>query len=262
MATGDTANILARLKSLLPTRWFGDPAPVLDSVAGGLSDGLAGTFGLIGYARAQTRIGTAAGSWLDLIAFDFFGLRFRRRSSQNDDSFRKAISQEIFRVRATRTGMAQAILDLTGVAPIIFEPANPRDTGAYGKPTMGYSFAGRYGSLELVNQVYIDVCRPLGQGIPLIGGYGSSAVGYAASSGAYEGRGEWTGIDQVDGPVTDLDIYRLVEAVRPIGVTVWTRLEDFLPPPDLAPAYIALLTPSSDALVMPDGSAIYISGPT
>lgn len=262
MAIGDSANILARLKSLLPARWFSDEAPVFNQIGGGLADGLAACHDLIGYAAAQTRIGTAAGFWLDLIAFDFFGLRFRRRSSQTDDSFRAAISKEIFRVRATRPGMAQAMFDLTGVQPMIFEPANPRDTGAYGMPTMGYSVGGRYGSIALVNQVYMDVCRPLGQGIPLIGGYGSSAMGYANGFTPYEGRGEYTGPDQVDGPVTDLDIYRTVEAVRPVGVTVWTRLSDSLPPPDLAPSYIALLTPDEGFLVMPDGGSIYVSGPT
>lgn len=262
MTIGDPSNILARLKSLLPARWFSDPAPVLGALAGGLADGLSGAYGQIIYAKAQTRIATAVDVWLDLIAFDFFALRFRRRKSQSDASFRAAISKEIFRVRATRPGMAQAIFDLTGVAPIIFEPANPRDTGAYGMPTMGYSCAGRYGSIALVNQVYMDVCRPLGQGIPLIGGYGSSAVGYSNPAGAYEGRGEYVGLDQVTGPVADLDIYATVEAVRPIGVTVWTRIEDFLPPPDLAPSYIALETPDSQFLVMPDGSNIYVSGPT
>jgi hypothetical protein len=262
MASGDSANILARLKSLLPARWFSDPAPVLNSVGGGLADGLSASYELIAYAQAQTRLQTATGFWLDLIAFDFFALRFTRRKSQPDASFRDAIKKEIFRVRATRPGMAQAMLDLTGVAPIIFEPANPRDTGAYGMPTLGYSVAGRYGSIALVNQVYMDVCRPLGQGIPFIAGYGAAASGYSDGSSTFEGRGEYTGPDQVDGPVTDLDIYRTVEAVRPVGVTVWTRIEDALPPPDLAPSYIDLLTPADDFLVMPDGGHIYVSGPT
>lgn len=254
----DSVSILARLKSLLPARWFNDRAPVITAVLGGIADSLSGSFAFISYAEKQARLATMGEFWLDLFALDYFGLRFGRRNSQADDSFRVSLYKEIFRVRATREGMRVALLDLTGVSPIIFEPANPRDTGAYGSPTIGWSVAGRYGSNEQPAEIYIDVQRPLGQGVPLISGYGSAASGYGASAG----RGEYVSLDDVKGPVTDRDIFRTIEATRPVGTIAWTRIEESLPPPDLAPAYVQLLAPDDQALVMPDGGSIYISGPT
>ena len=70
---GDQNDFIARLKALLPRGWFAETAPVLTGTLAGLSAALAQVYGLISYARLQTRIVTATDAFLDLISFDFFG---------------------------------------------------------------------------------------------------------------------------------------------------------------------------------------------
>lgn len=269
MATGDPQNMLARLKGLLPARWFSQDAPLLDALLGGLADGLAWCHSLYLYAKAQTRIDTATEFNLDLIAWDFLGKRLRRKKDQPDDSFRWWIKREIFRPRANRPGMSQALEDLTGVKPIIFEPWNPNDCGVWGGNTMGWSAAGRYGSLEHPYECWIDVQRPLGQGIPGVNGYGGAAGGYGdgetyrgnGEGGANTGREEWVSLQMVTGPVTDRDIYDAVEYTRPAAVTCWTRISDVIPPDALSPSYDFLLDTAGDRLVLDDESGIVLEGP-
>src|SRR5579862_5296427 len=103
MATGDVPDIVARLRSLLPP-WFPPQgaAPIVDGVLTGIATLLSGIYGLIQYARAQSRIATASGAWLDLIAWDFFGSRFLRRTQETDASFIPRIRSELRRPRLTR----------------------------------------------------------------------------------------------------------------------------------------------------------------
>lgn len=256
MAVGDSDDMLARLKTpLRELKWWNWTAPIADAVRGGVADSLSWCYSFYAYAQAQTRISTATEFNLDIISWDFLGTRIKRRPGQSDDSFRAVIKQEIFRPRATRPAMAQAITDLTGTAPIIFEPWNPRDTGVYGRGSLAWSTVGRYGSLQKQFQCWIDVQRPLGQGIPAINGWGGSAGGYGS------GRMEWASLSLVTGPVTDNDIYMMIEAIRPAGVTCWTRISDQLPPTHLLPNYDYLLSTTGDRLVLQDDSGIILDGP-
>lgn len=260
MAVGDPQNMLTRLKSLLPARWFSQSAPILDAVLGGLSDSLNWCHNLFLYVKAQTRIDTATEFNLDLIAWDFLGRRLRRKKDQPDDSFRFWIKREIFRPRANRPGMSQALEDLTGVKPIIFEPWNPNDTGVWGR-NMGWSAIGRYGSLAHPYECWIDVQRPKGQGIPGVNGYGGAAGGYGNKITDKTGREEWVSLSMVTGPVTDRDIYDAIEATRPAVMTCWTRISDIIPPDALSPSYDFLLSPQGDRLVLDDESGIILDGP-
>lgn len=254
MAIGDRDDMLARLKSELPKRWANYASPKLDAVLGGLADALADLYSFYAYAKDQTRIATASGFMLDLIAWDFLGGRLLRRNSQQDNSFRAAILKEIFRPRATRSSMTLALSDLTGKAPIIFEPANPLDTGAW-NGLMGWSCAGRWGSLQHPFECWIDAQRPTGQGIPGVEGYGGSAGGWG------QGRSEWASLSMMSGPVTDDDIYNTIEAIRPAATVCWTRISDDLPPVFLQPSYSFLDSPAGDRLVLDDESGIIVSGP-
>ena len=78
----------ARLRALLPP-WFADDAPVLDGVLTGVAALLVFVEGFITYAKAQTRVATSTGGFLDLSAFDFFGVRFRRRTGELDAGFQR-----------------------------------------------------------------------------------------------------------------------------------------------------------------------------
>src|ERR1700759_724547 len=83
---GDQQDMAARLRTVLPTHWFPDVAPVLDGLLNGLATGWSSIYNLRQYVKAQTRIGTASDIWLDIVALDFFGSRVARRVNQSDDS--------------------------------------------------------------------------------------------------------------------------------------------------------------------------------
>jgi hypothetical protein len=218
---GDQANILARIKALLPFRWFPDSTPVLDALLSGPAWALAQIYALIQYAILQTRIGTATDGFLDLISYDYFGGNLPRRSQEQDNPFRARILATLLREKVTRSGMIAALVNLTGRKPVIFEPARPADTGAYSVSTSGYGVAGGYGSLMLPAQFFMTAFRPAGSGIPFVAGYGSPSSGYSTPS-----RGEWASLSQVQGFVTDNDIYATIAATVAEGVTAWTQLSD------------------------------------
>lgn len=215
--TGDTQDTFGRIKALLP-RWFSDNTPVLDSLLRGYAYCASFVYALITYAALQTRIKTATDGWLDMIAADFFGATLPRKANQSDASFRARIVVNIFRERATRAAIVRVLTDLTGRAPVVFEPMRPADTGAYGF-AYGYGVAGGYGSMLLPYQAFVTALRPTGTGIPLVAGYGSPSGGYGAAS-----RAEYATQDMIQGAVTDADIYAAIDSVKPVGTTVWTQI--------------------------------------
>lgn len=214
---GDSNDIAARVKRVIPWGWWNLLPPLRDAVIGGLSDAAAWCYTWISYAKLQARITTSSGPWLDLIALDFFG-RYLQRNGATDGAFLARIKATLLQERVTRAGMISALTALTGYAPAIFEPWNARDTGAYGIGTLGYGAAGGWGSLQLPGQVFITV--PVGEtpGVPNVSGYGSSAAGYGV------GILEYSGPSLSPGGVTDEDIYATILATKPTGTIAWTRI--------------------------------------
>ena len=214
---GDQQDMLRRIKTVLPARWFADASPVLDGVLNGLAAGWAWVYGLLGFVVAQTRIATATGVWLDMIARDCFGTRLSRRGGQADDVFRARILRELLRERGTRGAISAVLQDLTGRTPVIFEPARIADTGAY-DAGIGYGVAGAWGCLNLPYQCFVTAFRPHGNGIAQVSGWGAPAGGY--------GRGalEYASLGMVQGQVTDADINAAVAGVLPVATIAWTRI--------------------------------------
>lgn len=219
MATGDRDDQFRRLKAVIPP-WFGDIAPIVDAVLRGVAAAMAFIHDLLVYAKLQTRIRTASGGWLDLIAADFFGRRVIRGASA-DEPFRTRIIVNLFRERATRRSITDVLTELTGRAPIIFEPARVQDCGEYGGPYIGYGVAGRWGSLLLPYQGFVDAFRPIATGIPLVAGWGVSTAGYSRAS-----RAEWATIGDVLDSIADEEIYAAVDGVKVAGTIVWTRIHN------------------------------------
>lgn len=219
--TGDQADILGRLKTLLPAGWFTDSTPVLDAVLSGIAWALSMIYGLTAYARLQTRISTATDGFLDLISFDFFGSTLPRKTAENDPAFRTRILAALFLERATRRGLIRALEILTGRTPWVFEPTRPADTGAYNTNTMGYGLAGGYGSVALPYQAFVIAYRPSGSGIPYIAGYGDSAGAYSTAS-----RTKYATLSEIVGNVTDEDIFAAIDNVIPAGTTAWVQLSN------------------------------------
>ena len=205
-----------RLRQVLPSRWFGDDAPVLSAVLAGIGAVWSAIYDQIAFVRLQTRLATATGAFLDIAALDFLGGRLVRRPGEPDVNFSGRIRQEIVRPRATRGALIQLLTDLTGQPFRVFEPARPADTGGYGVGGVGYGVAGGWGSLETPYQVFVDAQRPKGAGVPNSGGYGVG-MGYGV------GGGQYIGPDSLQG-FTDAEFYDAIESVLPSGVTAWVRL--------------------------------------
>lgn len=220
MATGDAPDQLGRLKSVLPP-WFADANPIRDALLQGFAVVQTFLYGLIVYARLQTRIRTATGGWLDLIAEDFFGSTVRRVPTQSDASFLNEIVVNLFRERGTRRSVVQVLTDLTGTPPSIFEPARPQDTGGYGCPSLGYGAAGAYGSLLIPYQAFVIAYRPLGSGIPNVAGYGIPTGAYGTAS-----RAEYADLSEIKDTITDAQIYAAVESVKPVGTILWVMIQN------------------------------------
>jgi hypothetical protein len=195
MATGDVADIKARLRSLLPP-WFpaAGSAPVVDGVLAGIATLQSFIYGLIAYARTQARIGTASGAWLDLIAWDFLGPTFTRRASESDGTFQARILAFLLIPRNTLAGITAMLIALTGRAPAIIEPAT--NVGGWDIGYFAFDSSGCWGGTQLS----ITAFRPPGQGIPLVDGFDGYAAGWDV------GTAEWSDASQYSGQVTDAEI--------------------------------------------------------
>jgi hypothetical protein len=230
MITLTAASIVARVKRLIPNRWFSWVAPNRDALLGGISDLALWSYNLVSYARAQSRLASAYGVWLDVWSFDFLQ-RFILRGSMKDDTFRAFIQATILQERVTRAGMINAITKLTGLTPWVFEPWNTYDTGAYsaakGKGaqygSMGYGVGqGGYGNMNLPGQAFIQLQRGSPSGIPGVGGYapgaGNTIAGWGV--GAMEYAGSWL----LQAGITNALIYRLINITKPTGTIMWTAI--------------------------------------
>jgi hypothetical protein len=221
--TGDQQDMVSRLKAVLPLRWFPDDTPVLDSLLNGLAWGWASVYSLVHYARTQARISTAQGTWLDIAAADYFGDQARRRTDESDAQFRTEIMHDLVRDHGTRSSVVQILLDLTGQAPVIFEPAYPLDTGGYAGTSgvgggVAYGVAGGWGSLQLPFQFFVTAYRPIGSGIALVAGWNSGLGGYGV------GAIEYADLSMIQGQITDDDINAGIASVLPVAVIGWTRI--------------------------------------
>ena len=197
----------------------------MDSVLNSLSAGWVGQFDLLHYTIAQTRIGTAFDTWLDLIALDYFGYRVRRWLWETDVAFRDRIKIELLRDRCTRLAIYDLLSDLTGRPPFIFEPTVPSDTGCYGSlisgkaGTIGYGISGGWGNLSLPFQVFVRVFRPVTPGVAMVNGWGCSFGGFGTGQSAY------INLAMNSVQVSDSELYQDVCSTAPAGTIVWMSIE-------------------------------------
>ena len=210
--TGDTPDMVSRIKTVLPTRWFPDQTPILDTVLTGLATAWSALYALLAAVQLQSRIATATGQFLDGASADFFANRLPRRLTESDTAFRQRILQQLAREHATRAAVTAILTDLTGKAPAIFEPARVSDAGGYGTPAFAYGAAGAWGSLQLPFQIFVTATRAQGVGIASIAGYGTPGPLARASLVAATGQ------------VTDADIYAAIASVMPTATRAWTRI--------------------------------------
>jgi hypothetical protein len=143
MSTGDTNDILARLQTLIPQAWFESAPPILQGVLTGSAAIDANIYALVAYAKLQTRIRTATGGWLDLIALDFYGNALPRQTGESDTNYRTRILAGLFSKANTRAVISAALADLLGSVPVIIESWSLLDTGMWdGTTGQVFSFWG------------------------------------------------------------------------------------------------------------------------
>ncbi|PKN07979.1 MAG: hypothetical protein CVU24_14705 [Betaproteobacteria bacterium HGW-Betaproteobacteria-18] len=192
-----------------------------DALLAGVANGLSFIYSLLAYVRLQTRISTATDGFLDMIAGDFLGDGLPRKANQTDASYRARIIAAIFRERGTRKAIIAVLTQLTGRAPVVFEPLRPKDTGAYGL-AYGYGSGGGYGTLLLPFQAFVTAFRPSGGGVANVAPYG--VPGGSVGGGYGVGSMEQVPLASMQGQVTDADIFNAIESVRPAGYTIWARI--------------------------------------
>lgn len=215
---GDADDVRQRLFRWLPSRWFpAGSGTRIYALLSGFATAFAQVFQQIEYTRNQSRLATSTEGWLDLTSYDFFRGQLPRRQQETDDRFRLRIGQEVFRERNTRHAIDQAIIDLTGHPPILFEPWNTFDTGGWDTPAMGWDEAGAWGDVDLMYQIFVNAFRPSGQGIPSAGGWDTPSLGWDA-------WGEWTDDTMIIAAITDSMIYAAVSGVVPAGMIAWVGL--------------------------------------
>ncbi len=210
---GDVADFVRRMRQVLPVRWFADVAPFANAVLCGLAAAWEAIYLLIITVRAQARIATATGSFLDLISTDFFGFALPRWTHESDHSFEQRMHAELLRPRGTRAALAHALLGLTGRHAQIFAPVRPKDTGGYSAGGVGYGAAGGWGNLALRHASFVTAFRPVGAGIAYLAGYDTGGVL------------AYGNLSMVATQVSDAQIAASVAAVLPVGHTAWLRIE-------------------------------------
>jgi len=238
MATGDQADFSARVRALMPAGWFPDNAPILTAILNGCGYGWAFCYGMIENVKAQSRRLTASGVFLDILSADFFGAYLSRRPGELDAAFSTRIGKEVFREKGTRAGVIQALTDLTGRTPQVFEPAYAYDTGGCGWLGMtvgtglacggsGVAGAGGAGSLALPFQFFVTAYRSFGGGIPNVmgaylgSGWAGGGVGTLTNFGATAGAIEAGTLAMSQGQITDTAIQNEVINVKPAASIAW-----------------------------------------
>ncbi|SDR37730.1 hypothetical protein SAMN05443245_5259 [Paraburkholderia fungorum] len=222
MATGDQSDILSRLQSYLPRGWFGDwsESPIITGLLTGISSVFATMYLLVMFFWAQTRLDTSTGGWIDIWASDFLGTSLPRKPNETDASYIARIKLAIFGAKGTRPAMVTALTNLTGRAPIIFEPARPLDSGCMGANTGVASFCGvsRMGSIACPFGALITAFRPLVSG-------GSAGAAYAnapmwSAMAAPLSHGYTGSLADETTAATDADILALINIIRPIATNI------------------------------------------
>lgn len=214
--------IYLRLLQQLPS-WWGTDHPIVDVLLRGFVTTAVLNYLQFRYVFSQLRIQTATGNNLDLISLDYFGGTLPRHTNEPDFSYRNRILATLLQEKTTRYGMSNALFLLTGIQPIIFEPWNFYDCGAYNNvETLAYNTHGLYGSGSYPGQVFIDVFVNAFSTMGYYNGYNDYYFGYNAVGDLARG---WYGNDSlIREIVTDEDIYQVINITKPEGILCWVRI--------------------------------------
>jgi hypothetical protein len=227
MATGDQADFQSRIKGLLPAGWFpvtgetdtSSASPILDALISGAAAQGAAIWTQQQYVLAQTRIATATGIQLDIIALDYLGPTFVRRDTDTDASFRARIQAQLLAPRGTRESIVLAIQNLCGTTPITIEPGNVQDTGGWDTCALAWDTAGCWGNYSMAFEVFVTVEYNPSVGVPYVAGWDTSAGGWDSS-----GNLVWVDDSMISNTVTTADIYATIAECLPVCGIAWVKI--------------------------------------
>lgn len=191
---------------------------VVVAILSGPAAVLARLYALVAFVRAQMRLSSSVGGWIDLWAYDYFGYWIRRRPTEQDAPFITRIQQNLLAPLVTRAAMVEALTNLTGEAPTIFEPFNAADAACYGSPQAGYGFC-QYGSLLMRAQALIIVNQPASSAAGPIPAYGSPQGGYGAGCMYYFPASQFPGVAQIE------EVRATINRTKAAGVICWVAAE-------------------------------------
>lgn len=244
MATGDVADLEFRLRANAPP-WFPNQgsAPVVDGVLTGIATLLSYVYQFIQYARAQSRIRTSSGGWIDLIAWDYFGARFTRLPGEGDAAFLARLIPELVRRRVTAAAIQQALVQLTGFPVRIVEPEQLTDVGFWkmrGSQPTPISFyrvdtapnPARWSSRGLRYMFFVECVLPLtvsfgNNAMPTWGEY-TGTFFLRGTSGSRSGPSAQILRNDFSSSNGAQAVYNLISAMRAAGITCWVQ---FVPVP-------------------------------
>ena len=135
------------------------------------------------------------------------------------------VKHEILRPRDTRLALIEALTDLTGRAPVVFEPRNAYDTGTYATPSnYAYGVVGGYGNMTLPWQMFIHAFLPVtsAKGVGNVAGYGVPIGSYR--SGTVGTKIEYITPAQIVQLISAQDINNTIVATLPAGTVGWTAI--------------------------------------
>jgi hypothetical protein len=226
MATGDVPDVEQRLRATLPP-WFPNQgsAPVIDAILVGIATLLSNVYALISFAQAQTRIRSATGAFIDLIAWDFFGGRFTRLPSEIDAPFLARLLKELIRPRVTRAAISAGLKDLTGYTPRIIETWLPSDVGVIDGMYIDVDTKanpGRIGEPGLSAQFFVETVLPLTQ---VFGNNTMPAIDVNLFIDQPP-TGYIMDVNSVS-PLGAAAAYNLINAMRAAGITCWVRFVSY-----------------------------------
>lgn len=226
MATGDQNDILARLKSFLPRGWFGDftATPIVSALLTGIASNFVVIYTLIQFFKAQTRLATSSGGWVDMWAADFFGANLPRVYGEIDTAYILRIRAALFQKRITRQAMIDVLTALTGNVPVIFEPNRPLDTGCFGLNQGPASFFGvaRFGSMACPFSALITV-----KGQKVTGNSAGAAYFNAVQITAFHtnsSNGYFASLAAQQQLASNAAIYAAINATRPVATNIGVRI--------------------------------------
>lgn len=215
MAIGDQQDMFNRLRALIPANWIPADAPITNAVLQAPSWALSSIYAQITYAGLQSRIKTATDGYLDLISSDFFGTDLPRFPNETDGPFRARIQANLFVRGPTRRAMSAVLTLITGVAPQLFEPSNPTDSGGWDSGFFFDSPGSRWGG-ALPYQSFVTAYRSVG---------GATALAeFDSWLWAWDAYGAWSDIQPPQ--ITDAAIIAAVESTKALGTRIWLRILD------------------------------------